>query len=187
MNIFFLLHHGHGVRGPLSTCDKPITARHRLARRSLDSCCPPVFLVLLLSPTPTTSRPPTPRASTPPPCTNYQTSRHRPVTAGRKWLRPRPFPSRGPTTKCPSQLRSSVPRRRRHSLPSYLPAPRSICPSTCPFHPTSPDLTRTTSCGQARGRRRGGLTRKARQMLPRHTSCLSTPRMSTTCGTCVEK
>jgi hypothetical protein len=53
----------------------------------------------------------------PPACTNSQTSPPRPGMAGRRWPRRRASRSRGQTTKCPSRLRSSVPRRPRPPRP----------------------------------------------------------------------
>ena len=172
------------VGGPcqrwIETLTRPPCSTHA---RTLDCCSPDRPSSPSLTPS---RRPPSPRApSLPPPCTRYPTSRARPGTAGRRWL-PRPaFRSRGPTTRCPSQLRSSALRRPRAPRPSSRPAPRSICPSTCPSRRICRGPIRTTSCGRARGQRRAGPIRKGRQRPRPPTSCPYTHKMSTTCGTCV--
>lgn len=131
-------------------------------------------------------RPSSPRApASSTPCTRYPTSPARPAMAGRRW-HPRPAShSRGRTTTCPSQLPSSGPRRPPAPRPSSRPARRSICPSTCPSRRISRGPTPTTSCGRARGQRRAGPIRKARQRTRPPTSCPYTPRTSTICVTCV--
>jgi hypothetical protein len=73
--------------------------------RSPTECCFSANLLRrsTLSPSPPPSSPRAPLTT--PPCTRYQTSPARHGTAGRRWPRPRASHFRGPTTKCPSQLR----------------------------------------------------------------------------------
>lgn len=128
-----------------------------------------------------------PRAPLPPLCTRYPTLRAKLATAGKRWLRPPASRSRDPTTTCPSPRPSSARPRPPRPRPSSPPAPRSICPSTCPLPPTWPGPTSTTSCTPAPGQRRGGPSRKPRLRAPPSTSCPYTLRTSRTCASCAAR